>query len=234
MKQELDDQLCREFPNLYRQRNSDMRETAMCWGFECNSGWFQLLYDLSKNLEQEILKLPEKVQEHYCASQVKEKYGTLRFYTHGETDEMSFWIREAENKSNITCEICGELGSNKEINGWYQTLCQKHYFKRIASDIMACCKNNLQIVEKISEYYNEGKPYQTLEYKKDDDIQEVIIEELLDLLKPPRKITIKVKLEKLYWHLKWNWHPRYWCVDKFKTLFKYYKWKTNRYLSKWK
>lgn len=234
MDKELQDKIFNDFPELYSDKDKSMLVTCMCWGIETENGWFNIIYNLSKEIEIERLKLCEEYRKLVKVVQVKEKYGTLRYYLNHETDEMSFWIREVENKSEITCEICGEFGLNKEISGWYQVLCQKHYFKRIASDIMACCKNSLEIVEKQYKYINDGKLYKTLEYKKDDDIQEVITKELLDLLKPPQKISIKAKLEKLYWHLRWNWHPKYWSVDKFKTLFKYYKWKTNRYLSKWK
>lgn len=125
MNKELDEQLCREFPNLYRQRNGSMRSTAMCWGFECGNGWFQIIYDLSKELEAEILKLPEADREYCCASQVKEKYGTLRFYTHSETDEMSNLIREAGDKSYRTCETCGKPGQYRGWS-WYHVSCEEH------------------------------------------------------------------------------------------------------------
>lgn len=125
MDQNLDEQICKECPNLYSQRNGDLRTTAMCWGFECNSGWFKIIYELSKELEAEILKLPESEREYTCASQVKEKYGILRFYMHSETDEMSYLIREAEQKSSITCEICGKEGELRGF-GWLRTVCEEH------------------------------------------------------------------------------------------------------------
>ena len=103
MRKELDEQLCREFPNLYRNRGKSMQETCMCWGFDCDDGWFQIIYDLSKKLEAEMLKLPEKQRPFYGASQVKEKYGGLRFYVDSYTDEIGSLIREAEEKSEKTC-----------------------------------------------------------------------------------------------------------------------------------
>lgn len=47
---------------------------------------------------------------HPAASQVKEKFGTLRFYMDYATDEMYKLIEEAEAKSAITCELCGAFG----------------------------------------------------------------------------------------------------------------------------
>lgn len=62
------------------------------------------------------------------ASQVKEKYGTLRFYlTHG-TEEMYAITDKAERQSSKTCETCGEPG---KVRGkyWLYTACTKHIKK---------------------------------------------------------------------------------------------------------
>jgi len=125
MKQELDEALCKDFPNLYKQRHGDMRSTAMMWGFECGPGWEPLIRNLSRELEAEILKIPEVHREYICASQVKEKYGTLRFYCHSETDEMSRIIRYYEHKSAETCEECGKTGTLRGY-GWLSTKCDEH------------------------------------------------------------------------------------------------------------
>jgi hypothetical protein len=56
------------------------------------------------------------------ASQIKEKYGTLRFYmTHG-TEEMYKIVDNAERKSLKTCEECGKPGKLRG-RGWYYTRC---------------------------------------------------------------------------------------------------------------
>ncbi len=34
MREELDKLLCEKYPRMFVNRNADMRETAMCWGFE--------------------------------------------------------------------------------------------------------------------------------------------------------------------------------------------------------
>ena len=61
--------------------------------------------------------------------QVKEKYGTLRFYTGGATDKMYEIIREYERLSAVTCEVCGEVGQIRP-GGWVATLCDTHYEQR--------------------------------------------------------------------------------------------------------
>jgi hypothetical protein len=124
MKKELDDKLCKEFPLLYSDRHASMQETCMCWGFCCGDGWFDLIYRLSQKLEAIIGNMPEDQQKHHRVSQVKEKFGTLRFYMRGETKEMSDLIREAHKESARTCEECGCVGS-LYTDGWWNTLCEK-------------------------------------------------------------------------------------------------------------
>lgn len=68
------------FPILFQNRKKSMRETTMCWGIECPRGWYHILEQLCTILEYTNMKA---VKEHNCAivaDQVKEKFGTLRFY----------------------------------------------------------------------------------------------------------------------------------------------------------
>lgn len=117
--------LVENFPNLYRQRHLGMRQTAMCWGFECGDGWYDILWRLSAKLEKMILEMPEDEREGFSAIQVKEKYGTLRFYMTCSTDKMEEAIREAERESARTCETCGDPGHLFYL-GWCSTRCPRH------------------------------------------------------------------------------------------------------------
>ena len=44
------------------------------------------------------------------ADQVKEKFGTLRFYYTGGDDRIDGMVRMAESMSAVTCETCGAPG----------------------------------------------------------------------------------------------------------------------------
>jgi hypothetical protein len=133
MREELDDALCRDFPNLYKDRHASMRETCMCWGFDVGEGWEPLIRRASEKLEALILALPEEARAKVCASQVKEKFGTLRFYMTSETPEMSAVIREAEKASGETCEKCGQPGELRS-GGWWVTLCDPCLAERKAAN----------------------------------------------------------------------------------------------------
>jgi hypothetical protein len=68
--------------------------------------------------------VPDAVPQ-IVALQVKEKFGTLRFYYGGGDSMIEGLVRMAESISGVTCEVCGNAG---EIGGerWLQTLCEKH------------------------------------------------------------------------------------------------------------
>ena len=59
----------------------------------------------------------------YAVQQVKEKFGTLRFYAPGN-DRIYHLISLAEWLSAETCEDCGRYGKIRE-GGWIRTLCDK-------------------------------------------------------------------------------------------------------------
>lgn len=128
MKKELDEALCRDFPKLFKDRYADMQTTCMCWGFSCSDGWEPLIRECAAKLEAINDKI-ENPDHHIVASQVKEKYGTLRFYTGSYPTEYGTEIEEAINtaeaKSEVTCEVCGNPGKTVG-GGWLRTVCDDH------------------------------------------------------------------------------------------------------------
>ena len=58
-------------------------------------------------------------------SQVKEKYGTLRFYVHGAPMIIHDAIDGAERRSGRTCEVCGNRGVFRARGRWYMTRCEE-------------------------------------------------------------------------------------------------------------
>ena len=85
--------------------------------FECGNGWYPLIKDLITDLIE--LGWDKQV----C--QVKEKFGTLRFYIQAGTDEHYNYISFAESMSGVTCETCGKPGKRLG-RGWIYTACEEH------------------------------------------------------------------------------------------------------------
>lgn len=168
MKQELDKALCQKYPLIFADRHGDYITTAMCWGFECGDGWYNIIDTLcgaiqthidqrAKDIEYRtkindlvaeyiygnrepleqfagnhagifakggIKEVPASI-EQVVATQVKEKYGGLRFYYGGGDDTIDAYVRFAEYLSERTCDVCGAPGKQRD-GGWIVTRCDEH------------------------------------------------------------------------------------------------------------
>lgn len=100
----------------------------IAFGFECGDGWAELLVELSKKIQAHLNTLDPEVAAQIVALQVKEKYGTLRFYVSAHDENIENLIKDAEKKSAVTCEHCGKDG---KIRGdfWYYVACDEHTLK---------------------------------------------------------------------------------------------------------
>lgn len=127
MTPELDKKLVEDFPILYKGRYSDMRTTAMIWGFP-GDGWEPIIRKLSEKIENYN---HQHRDNPVIAIQCKEKFGLLRYYVSHYPDEVDKWIEEAEEESAHTCEFCGKEGKLRTDIGWLFTLCDECYKKRI-------------------------------------------------------------------------------------------------------
>lgn len=127
MKKENDEYLCKVYPKMMVNRNAPMTETCMCWGFSCGDGWFDILNQLMGNI-QSYLDWKNKdgeVVPQVTLDQVKEKFGTLRFYYTGGDDYVRGLVSMAESMSGILCETCGKPGT-RTSGGWIKTACKEH------------------------------------------------------------------------------------------------------------
>jgi hypothetical protein len=68
--------------------------------------------------------VPESIPQ-VTLDQVKEKFGTLRFYYSGGDDYISGLVSMAESMSGITCETCGKPGTSTG-GSWVKTACPEH------------------------------------------------------------------------------------------------------------
>ena len=91
-----------------------------------------------KGWDKIIIKLDEKlarIDPDYKIYQIKEKFGTLRFYYDTSVNNrdlkraMDRYVRIAEILSSVTCEMCGDRGDLKKELLWKKTLCERCYGK---------------------------------------------------------------------------------------------------------
>jgi len=109
------------FPHLYRGRHLPLTEDLMSWGFQCGDGWFALLYQVSQQLTDYASSHP--AVHEVIAVQVKEKFGTLRFYVRGADAHIQALIDAVEAESAQICERDGTPGRLRVRQGHSQTLC---------------------------------------------------------------------------------------------------------------
>lgn len=131
MKKELDELLCSKYPKLFVERNLPMSQTCMCWGFSCGDGWYNIIDKLCANIQSHIdwKNRTEEVVPQVVVKQVKEKFGTLRFYISGGDEYIHGLVAMAESMSAVTCEGCGAQGKlygagENGITGWMHTHCE--------------------------------------------------------------------------------------------------------------
>ncbi len=153
MSPELDKKLCSKYPELFRDRNGNPKNTAMCWGFECGDGWYSLIESICEYLMLDVNRLKSRIASDYFDNtekekmklelieaekkvpvvfQVKEKFGGLRFYVDGAATVKQFeYINFAENFSYRICEECGTMKDVMTYGiGWNKTLCNTHADKQ--------------------------------------------------------------------------------------------------------
>lgn len=88
--------------------------------FECGDGWYDIIYTLCRDIQNHIDYNAKDKQ--VIVTQVKEKFGTLRFYANGGDLFTDGLISMAESISEHTCEACGNKGTIYR-GGWYRTHC---------------------------------------------------------------------------------------------------------------
>jgi hypothetical protein len=77
-----------------------------------------------KRKERQVPELVEQV----VATQIKEKFGTLRFYYNGGDEFIRGLDSMAASMTSRTCEECGSPGTSRSTKKqrWVRVLCEKH------------------------------------------------------------------------------------------------------------
>lgn len=91
----------------------------------CGDGWFTLISALDRELSA--------VDPTYQVAQIKEKFGTLRFYFEPSditndviTTKMYDIVKKYEHISAMTCEFTGGHGELMSKKGWLKTLSRSY------------------------------------------------------------------------------------------------------------
>ena len=139
MDAELQQKLYDKYPDLFSNKDKDIRSSCMAWGCECGNGWYEIISSvcwmikqhernkegnrkyLENNDPERLASLPEYFPVKF--DQVKEKYGGLRLYFSGGDEYIEGLVSMAEAFSYQVCENCGNKGQPNK-GGWISTLCE--------------------------------------------------------------------------------------------------------------
>ena len=119
----------KEFPQKYPKV---LAHGLPSFGLAVAPGWAPLLHTLCERLETILEAEPGS---EIVVDQVKEKFGTLRFYYHlinasEETEKaIEDAVDKAEDASGLICESCGKPGETSG-EGYILTLCPACRVKR--------------------------------------------------------------------------------------------------------
>ena len=118
-----------KFPKLFGQKQYG--------GFAVGPGWWPILEALCEQIHNHVEWSQNQLEKYQrgsgcidvTVSQVKEKFGGLRFYYSGGNDTVDGMVRMAESWAAHTCEECGAPGKSRS-GGWIRTLCDHHEAER--------------------------------------------------------------------------------------------------------
>ena len=121
MNAELTNRLFDKYPKIFEGKDKGIRESLIAFGCEHGDGWYWLIDNLCESLQATTdNRTPPHPQ--VVATQVKEKFGSLRFYVGGATDGQYGMIEVAENMSYHICEVCGSTDDvTQSSGGWVFT-----------------------------------------------------------------------------------------------------------------
>ena len=97
-------------------------------GIECAAGWWPIITSLCAGIQHHIdwKNRQSEVVPQVTVTQIKEKFGGLRFYYDGGDEYVSGLVTMAAAWASHACEECGSQGVLRH-GGWLKTLCDTHH-----------------------------------------------------------------------------------------------------------
>jgi len=122
MRKELDETLCAKYPQIFRDRNGDMRTTLMCWGFECGDGWYNIIDILCGKLTGEYRSAKSRYE--FIKDRLGEKKFGDKVITQEEIDAAKLTMDEEVLKVPVAVQIKEKFGG---LRFYVQAATDKHY-----------------------------------------------------------------------------------------------------------
>lgn len=88
--------------------------------------WYKKIHSLYKRSRYNYLRSNQSPIPQVVAVQIKEKFGTLRFYYIGGDERITPIVDFYESYTRYICEDCGSTIDIGCTSGWIRNVCQKH------------------------------------------------------------------------------------------------------------
>jgi hypothetical protein len=110
MRKELDEKLCKDYPEIFKDRRGNMQETAMCWGFECGDGWYSIIDFLCTGLMNDVKRARHKVK--FIEKEMKERKDDLGrgLYNEKTLAKAKEELLEAEKNIPVAVQVKEKFG----------------------------------------------------------------------------------------------------------------------------
>lgn len=109
-------ELLEKYPQIFNPK-------PYCIGYEIEEHWIPIIDKMCQEMMDYYEKNPD-VPIQRCV-QMKEKFGTLRFYLEAYTKELDIIINKAEKSTSKICLKCGSKDDVKPTKGWIKYLCKE-------------------------------------------------------------------------------------------------------------
>jgi len=117
MRTELDEALCAKYPLIFKDRNADMRTTAMCWGLECGDGWYNIIDILCGLLTSDYRQAKDRYDHLLEVGAGGVLYGT-KLVTQEAIDEAKVKLDEETFKVPVAAQVKEKFGGLRfYVNG---------------------------------------------------------------------------------------------------------------------
>lgn len=142
--------LCKKYPFLI-PRNRFSGEVVEDYDYSYTEldampdGWRKAFGEkMCEEIQYELEKIKlEHGEFNYCILQIKEKYGSLRWYTNYSTEAIDKIVRKYEKLSERICINCGAAATKISL-GWISPYCDE------------CAGKVSRNYKDIEAYFNEG------------------------------------------------------------------------------
>jgi hypothetical protein len=114
------EQIFEKYPKIFKEKDLPPQQTCMCWGLEVPYAWMPVIERLCNAMQNYAWVSSNTPKMQVVAEQVKEKYGTMRFYFRIEIEKPFDELNEKQKQEvhNRRREVEGMIFmADSVING---------------------------------------------------------------------------------------------------------------------